>query len=308
MQAIQNKHMELKNIVLCSSIAVLIACCTLFAQKPKAPSTPEIVLAAFKQGYPDKITETGYDRTADDWYLVANGKRFYWAQGRLLPSELRLEPELWRPYVDYTYPHEIPDPNALSEEDVKQISEATSLAVRESEPPYNQEFYDALYDGKTRRSVEEHITTITFLGKNVSIHEDIVGALKQVESSIYAAAKNDKETQTFIDNLLRTEGYNWREIADSQSRSYHSWGLAIDVLPKGWGQKNLYWNWTSQWNDRWMKLPLSRRWIPPKQVVDIFEKHGFIWGGKWLLWDNMHFEYRPELILLRDWQQTVLDY
>jgi len=38
----------------------------------------------------------------------------------------------------------------------------------------------------------------------------------------------------------------------------------------------------------------------PDIVIDIFEKEGFIWGGKWTVWDNMHFEYRPELILGRE--------
>ena len=33
----------------------------------------------------------------------------------------------------------------------------------------------------------------------------------------------------------------------------------------------------------------------PREIVDIFEKHGFIWGGKWYHYDTMHFEYRPEL-------------
>ena len=28
----------------------------------------------------------------------------------------------------------------------------------------------------------------------------------------------------------------------------------------------------------------------------IFERHGFIWGGKWHHYDTMHFEYRPELL------------
>lgn len=27
-----------------------------------------------------------------------------------------------------------------------------------------------------------------------------------------------------------------------------------------------------------------------------FESEGFIWGGYWAIWDNMHFEYHPELI------------
>ena len=30
----------------------------------------------------------------------------------------------------------------------------------------------------------------------------------------------------------------------------------------------------------------------------IFEKHGFIWGGRWYHYDTMHFEYRPEMIAI----------
>jgi len=30
--------------------------------------------------------------------------------------------------------------------------------------------------------------------------------------------------------------------------------------------------------------------------VAVFERHGFIWGGKWFHYDTMHFEYRPELL------------
>ena len=36
----------------------------------------------------------------------------------------------------------------------------------------------------------------------------------------------------------------------------------------------------------------------PAAIVEIFERHGFIWGGKWYHYDTMHFEYRPELIAL----------
>jgi hypothetical protein len=34
----------------------------------------------------------------------------------------------------------------------------------------------------------------------------------------------------------------------------------------------------------------------PRQIVDIFERHGFIWGGRWYHYDTMHFEFRPELL------------
>ena len=34
----------------------------------------------------------------------------------------------------------------------------------------------------------------------------------------------------------------------------------------------------------------------PYEIVEIFERHGFIWGGRWYHFDTMHFEYRPELL------------
>ena len=34
----------------------------------------------------------------------------------------------------------------------------------------------------------------------------------------------------------------------------------------------------------------------PWEIVEVFEKHGFVWDGKWYHFDTMHFEYRPEII------------
>ncbi len=33
----------------------------------------------------------------------------------------------------------------------------------------------------------------------------------------------------------------------------------------------------------------------PQKIVEIFEKHGFVWGGRWYHYDTGHFEYRPEM-------------
>ena len=33
----------------------------------------------------------------------------------------------------------------------------------------------------------------------------------------------------------------------------------------------------------------------PLALVTIFERHGWIWCGRWYHSDTMHFEYRPEL-------------
>lgn len=40
---------------------------------------------------------------------------------------------------------------------------------------------------------------------------------------------------------------------------------------------------------------VSANRIPP-EIVAVFERHGFIWGGRWRHFDTMHFEYRPELL------------
>lgn len=82
--------------------------------------------------------------------------------------------------------------------------------------------------------------------------------------------------------------YNCRVIAGTGRSSVHSFGAAIDIAS---GEAH-YWRWskpaadgTYEWRNR---IPL--------EIVEVFERHGFIWGGKWYHFDTMHFEYRPELL------------
>jgi hypothetical protein len=59
-----------------------------------------------------------------------------------------------------------------------------------------------------------------------------------------------------------------------------------------------YWQWTADSNAEWYTVPYSGRFHPPEPVVKAFEAYGFCWGGKWPLFDTMHFEYRPEIMLM----------
>ena len=34
----------------------------------------------------------------------------------------------------------------------------------------------------------------------------------------------------------------------------------------------------------------------PLEIVAVFEKHGFIWGGRWYHFDTMHFEYIASML------------
>lgn len=262
-------------------------------------TTAEIVLSAFKKAYPSKIANYGYDEKARDWFIMVGKTKFLWAKGRILLKEFVHEVNDWRPYVDYIYTNQIPNPTNFTPELVEEIKRTTHPDYRQTLPPYNQDFFDALYDGKTQNQIERHIVSTTFLEKKVNLHQDIVPELKRVEKRILEEAKTNQEVQEFISTIANVEGYNWRTIRDRQDRSFHSWGLALDILPKGWSQKNLYWSWARDWNPNWMMIPLDKRWTPPPVVIEIFEYHGFVWGGNWIQWDNIHFEFRPELIILR---------
>lgn len=97
----------------------------------------------------------------------------------------------------------------------------------------------------------------------------------------------------YLDNPSGT--YRWRHIAHTQRLSLHSFGIAIDLNTS----YSHYWQWDLKKEGRPISEsePLIYRNHIPMEIVGIFEKHGFIWGGRWQHYDTMHFEYRPELLI-----------
>ncbi len=81
--------------------------------------------------------------------------------------------------------------------------------------------------------------------------------------------------------------YNCRTVADTGEPSMHAWGAAIDIS----AARADYWLWHGSGVS---EAGLVNR--IPFEIVAIFERYGFIWGGKWSHYDTMHFEYRPELL------------
>jgi len=79
--------------------------------------------------------------------------------------------------------------------------------------------------------------------------------------------------------------YNCHKIEGRNRRSMHAYAAAIDIAVR----HSDYWVWAGG-----EKAPYRNR--IPMEIVAVFEKHGFIWGGKWKHFDTMHFEYRPELL------------
>lgn len=261
-------------------------------------------LSVFKEAYPDVKFSAEYDNEKKDYLIHIFTKKgekitetkLFWCEGRFLPEEQLPNKEKYRRML-YKYQSEPKSPETFTQEDIERIKNFTSRENRANgaiDPPF---LFNAIYDCETRASTESHIVTIPFLTKSINVHEKIAEPLKRISEKIMALPK-DAEMENFLSTLSRTDGFAWRTVRDTQSRSFHSIGLAIDILPKGYYQKVIYWSWQKQLRpDDWFMTPLEKRWSPPKRVIKIFEEEGFIWGGTWAVWDNMHFEYHPELLI-----------
>ncbi|MBV9989970.1 MAG: M15 family metallopeptidase [Alphaproteobacteria bacterium] len=139
----------------------------------------------------------------------------------------------------------------------------------------NEAFFDKLY-GNCRLARPDLVavkwvdgTTVSFARLAAPELRAVADEIAELPPAIRRAAAPSAGT------------YNCRAVKDTGRRSMHAYGAAIDL--------NLhasdYWLWeTGGWRNRM-----------PRAIVDIFERHGFIWGGRWDHYDTMHFEYRPEL-------------
>ncbi len=121
------------------------------------------------------------------------------------------------------------------------------------------------------------------------------GKLKftKLNGAAEALQKASDELATLPDRFLAylrpSEGtYNCRPIAGTNRHSPHGLGIAIDIA----AAHSDYW----RWSKRESGGRISYKNEIPWDIVRIFEKYSFIWGGKWYHYDTMHFEYRPEII------------
>ena len=120
-----------------------------------------------------------------------------------------------------------------------------------------------------------------------AIHEKLYSISQELED----LALDNVAIIPFLSNPGGT--YRWRLIANTTRLSNHSFGMTIDIN----ASLSRYW----QWDLQKMGIAITEEAqleycnTIPWNIVLIFEKYGFIWGGKWYHYDTMHFEYRPEL-------------
>jgi hypothetical protein len=147
----------------------------------------------------------------------------------------------------------------------------------------NKVFFDKMYGDCHAGEVAPKLVHVPWLpktlGKTVSIT-----SVNGVDRALAAVSRDlDDLPPDFARYLWPIGGtYKCRGVADTGQASMHGWGAAIDINTK----YSDYWLWRrgAGYENR-----------IPSEIVTIFERHGFIWGGRWSHFDTMHFEYRPEL-------------
>jgi hypothetical protein len=153
----------------------------------------------------------------------------------------------------------------------------------------NTAFFRKMYGNCGVGDVERHMVSLVWLPAawghaiRATAINGVADRLKAISAEVDALPDAIRRTAYPIAGV-----FSCRPVADTGQPSMHAYAAAIDL--------NItfsdYWLWSH---------PAAGGTVPyrnrmPQEIVDIFERHGFIWGGKWYHYDTMHFEYRPELL------------
>ena len=270
------------------------------------PTRAEQVMRALSAAHPNRIGEPEF--RDGDWAFQVRGNWFYYAEGRILPGNFRDRAGEYRALgFNMNYPAELPSWESTAEQRAERtrLWEEAQERRRQGEPEYERQqlrrpnyFFEALWNITNSNEAWNQQVRMNFLGRQISIHSDISEKMRQINGIILKEAESDPAVRQWINSLGVVTGWHWRNVASSGNRSMHSYGVAIDLLPRNLGNLATYWLWSSRYHPQWWNIPFYRRYHPPDIVIRTFESFGFIWGGKWTNFDTMHFEYRPEIFIL----------
>jgi hypothetical protein len=250
------------------TIALLASAFPVFAQDDQARLALDNLVAA----YPSVLA--GHD-----------GKVLRWRDGTVMPVsdgvESKTFPELLR-HASIIDQFRIPYPRGPLEK--PPAVDADPGRFRDTA------FFTKMYGDCQEGQVTPQLVSLDWLPKTwnqpirITSRNGVDEQLRAVSAEIDALPENIKRAAYPIAGT-----YNCRAVADTGQPSPHSYGIAIDL--------------NTAFSDYWYWRPHDGAILyhnrMPEEIVAIFEKHGFIWGGKWYHFDTMHFEFRPELLVAR---------
>lgn len=240
------------------------------ASPPATASTPiPRALTCLKQAYPKHIC-----KVEPNHIVLCDGTRMIYDDGKVRQShEEKLNTPSLKDAMSFIYP----------------IGEHFPVPLAKNQDPGRIRYtplFKKIY-GDSGKAVRSKTRVIRWApsGQRLRV-SSVYDVHKKMEAVGKALAKLPKKYKKFVTQSSGT--FVWRYVKGTKRRSLHSFAIAIDIGVK----HSYYWNWTKPNADG---VYLYKNTMPI-EVVKIFEKHGFIWGGKWYHFDTMHFEYRPELL------------
>lgn len=228
-------------------------------------------ILSIMMAYPNNITGLEKDINGNVYILFKSGKKILYDDKRKKSFTQKLENADIQDMMELVYP-----------------LESINNLMRENFDPGRMRVYSLLKEvyGGYKQEIEKNLTIVKIGNKNLLFNEQNNASkqLKLVMNELLSLAKNN--WRIYANSFPSSGTYNYRYIAGTGRLSPHAFGIAIDLKR----DSRDYWKWASKEQGE------KRLKEYPKELVKIFEKHGFIWGGKWSHFDILHFEYRPEVI------------
>lgn len=211
-------------------------------------------------------------RAYPDELAAFDGANLIWRDGSRMPVDDH------RP--DKTPEEQLRDGSILDQLRLPYPAGSTAEPGQDPGRVRNRAFFDKMYGDCQAGEVSPKLVRVPWL----SGHTVSVTSVNGIDRRLAAISRELDQLPAADRKYLYPLGgtYKCRAVADTGQTSMHSWGAAIDINT----------SYSNYW--LWRHGPYLNR-IPP-EIVEIFERHGFIWGGRWSHFDTMHFEYRPELL------------
>ena len=147
----------------------------------------------------------------------------------------------------------------------------------------NEAFFEKLY-GSTESEVKKNLVEIVWCPKLIG-QKITVTRVNGVDKKLVQISKELDEHPELKKYLTDIGGtFTWRNIAGTHRHSMHSFGMTIDINTK----YSDYWQWACKCTNENETVKYVHK--IPQVIIALFEKHGFIRGGKWYNYETMHFE------------------
>ena len=222
--------------------------------------------------YPEYITDVEKDNSGRVYVIMKSGKRILYDDKKEKSSEEKFQNTDLQDMMDQPYP-----------------LGAVNGAAEKNFDPGRFRVYSLLKEiyGNDKNSVESNLEMASLGYRRFQFNGNNNASLS-LERAMKELIPLSQKKGNIAKCLFPSSGtFNYRYISGTNMLSPHSFGIAIDLAR----DRRDYWKWVSREEG---SLRIKKY---PREIVEVFEKNNFVWGGKWSHFDTLHFEYRPEIIL-----------